>query len=309
MAARVAKQAARASGTAALCWLLELPEELLLRVLQHLGMAALQAAGSACAALRRAGAGPELVEAAARGGGEFWASLAFDEPARSRIGHLRPRPAGGGPPTIGALRRFFSGTQPVARDVGEMFFCGTVERGGGVVATFGPIDADLMETDIAVSRNYDFAAMSFHLYWKSLAVKKEYSDDDAPGWPNETLLKKSVTVRLHAVTDFGTYLVCREVMRAGWHQNDVALHLADLDMYTNETNIIAPAPCLNLNRVRFIFQVVDKEFESFDFRDKREGCQQGAIFPQVAPLFRPTCRSTRAGLGAWPFLTRPSERA
>jgi hypothetical protein len=290
MAARVAKQAARASGTAALCRLMELPEELLLRALEYLDMAALQAAGSACAALRRLGASPELVEAAARGSGEFWAALAFDEPARSRIQRLLPRAAKGGPPTIGALRRFFSGTQPVARDVGKLFFYGTVERGGDVVATFGPIDADLMDTDIGVSRNDEMASMSFHLYWKSPAVRKEYSDDDTLGWLNETLLKKSATVSLHAVTDFGTYLVCREVMRAGWHQNDVALRLTNLLLNTKETGIIAPAPCLNLNRVRFFFQVMDDDFESFDFRRKREGRQQGAVFLQVATLFRPTHR-------------------
>ena len=132
--------------------------------------------------------------------------------------------------------------------------------------------------------------MSFHLYWKSPAVREEYSDDDTLGWLNETLLKKSATVSLHAVTDFGTYLVCREVMRAGWHQNYVALRLTNLLLHTNETGIIAPAPCLKLNRVRFFFQVMDDDFESFDFRRKREGRQQGAIFLQVATLFRPTHR-------------------
>jgi hypothetical protein len=273
MAARVAKQAARASGTAAPCRLLELPEELLLRVLQHLGMAALQAAGSAW-----------------RGSGEFWAPLAFSEPARSRIQRLLPRAAEGGPPTIGALRLFFSGTQPVARDVGEMYLYGTVERGGDVVATFGPVDADLVETDIGESRYRDWTTLKTPLDWKSAAVKKEYSDDDAPGWPKETLLKKSVTVSTYAVTESGTWLAKETSIKAGTKPVDTALDLTLLIFVNKPASIVSCMIWNNLNVAGLWFQIADNDFEPFSRALKGKGQQTRAAFQQIRRHFRPTHR-------------------
>jgi hypothetical protein len=293
MAARVAKQAARASGTAALCRLMELPEELLLRALEYLDMAALQAAGSACAALRRLGASPELVEAAARESGEFWAPLAFEEPARSRIQHLLPRAAEGGPPTIGALRLFFSGTQPCKRPDPSLFFYVTVEGEGDVLATFGPMDADAVvdtKANVSVS-SYHSALLRVSLDWKNATVKKEYSASwsstpleylnyPTGDWLIGTLVKKSVAIFFYAVTKSGTYLVNETPMLrqqfTDWHEyfnkprGNGADAMVSRTMRTATLAFPLPPEC------------------GFQATRKAEGQQRKAVLSQLKSHFRPT---------------------
>jgi hypothetical protein len=298
MAARVAKQAVRASGTAALCRLLELPEELLLRALEYLDMAALQAAGSACAALRRLGAGPELVEAAARGSGEFWAPLAFSEPARSRIQHLLPRAAEGGPPTIGALRLFFSGTQPVTRDVGEMYLYGTVERGGDVVATCGPVDADLMNVKIEESRDGYFHGLKIPFRdWKSAAVEREYSQDDSPHSENETLSKKSATISTYAVTKSGAWQVQETSLKSVKKLAETAPEFA---VFTSSHSKAIGKACparssagmlwKDLNASCDYFPITDTNFEQFCRAFESKGQQRIALLLEICRHFCPTHR-------------------
>jgi len=208
MIARAAKQAARDTAPAP-CWLLDLPPEVLRHVLEYLCPQSLQFAGAACAKLRRETAAPDLVRAAARRSGEFWVPLVCDESARSKIDHLLPNGLAGS--SLAGLRRYFSGTLPAGQEVaarGELFLYVTLEGDGEVVATFGPVDADEVNTNIGRCATA-WAAVYIPLLWKNADVEDQY-------WGTEPykMLKKTLTGAVYAITRSGTCLVSR--MKADW---------------------------------------------------------------------------------------------
>jgi len=197
------------------CWLLELPDEVLRRVLEYLCPASLQFAGSTCGQLRRATAAPDLVEAVVRGSGEFWAPLAYNQPARSLIDRLLPNGLAG--PSLAVLRRYFSGTQPAAAPASgdDLFLYGTLERGGEVVATCGPIDAGDVQTSLYFDHNSFFEpsylGVTIPMNWKSTSVMREYTKPTLC-WRE---FKKAVTMTFYALTHEGAYLISRVSVKEG----------------------------------------------------------------------------------------------
>jgi len=214
MSAITPKQASIAAADQA-CRLLELPEELLRRVLVYLCPASLQFAGSTCGQLRRATAAPGLAEAVVRGSGAFWAPLAYDQPVRSLIDHLLPNGLAG--PSLAGLRRYFSGTQPAAAPAcgDDLFLYGTLERGGEVVATYGPVDARAAVRPLLSGHNYWLVAM--RLDWKSPDLQKKCSQ-----------LFGDISANVYVLTRQGAYVVYREAVPAGF---DLPLYWSDLGFH------------------------------------------------------------------------------
>jgi len=292
MIARADKQAARDTAPApAPCWLLDLPPEVLRQVLEYLCPQSLQFAGAACAKLRRETAAPDLVRAAARGSDEFWAPLVCDEFARSKIDHLLPRTGPNVGPTIGGLRRYFSGTRRPRLFAHALFFYGTVRREGEVVATFGPADADQANTNIGQCKKHDLAKLDFSLDWKSPVVKQEYSDFSRTTIHfQSTLLKKGVTISVYVITDSGTYLFLETAMKENSMPSLIMMNARWLVSLKKKQNVMTTFLHDNLDKVALCFQVVNNHFTSFEDGTKDDGQQAGAVYLQVSPYFDPTHR-------------------
>jgi len=288
MIARAAKQAARDTAPPpAPSRLLHLPVELLRHVLEYLCLHSLQFAGATCGQLRRETAAPDLVKAVARRSDEFWAPLLYDEAARSKIAHLLPRTGADAVPSLGDLRRYFSGTRrpdPLAR---ELFLYGTVERGCEVVATFGPADADKVKTDIGNSNEFDLATLDIPLDWKSPVVKEAYCTE--PQF-QAVYLNKTVTISVYAITGSGTYLVSEMPIEAGLLPFTILMNMQFMIQHEMQREAMTSFLYDNLNKASFAFQVVNDNFRPFEDGTKAKGRQANAIYLQISRYFRPTHR-------------------
>jgi len=221
MIARAAKQAARDTAPPpALCRLLDLPPEVLRHVLEYLCPQSLQFAGATCAKLRRETAAPDLVEAVVRRSGVFWAPLLYDEAARSKIDHLLPRTGPDAGPTIGGLRRYFSGTRPAPQPTigAEFYVYGAFEMGSQVLATFGPVDArtsiPVMTFENEPISEYAWL-LTMDLNWKTNAVLEEYSRPLANTSNKPTTLTRAVNVTIFALTRAGAYVADKIELKPG----------------------------------------------------------------------------------------------
>ena len=280
MSAITAKRASNAAAGQA-CRLLELPEELLRRVLEYLCPASLQFAGSTCGQLRRATAAPGLAEAVVRGSDEFWAPLAYDYYPRMIMGHLLPRPNPDVASTLGGLRRYFSGMRladyPMGND--DLFLYCTLERGGEIVATCGPEDAGDASTFLyylgTSSTEPSYWGITMLLKWKSISERGEYTKL-VGGVPQ---LKKAVTVTCYSLTRDGAYVISRVSVKEG-SKGPTSRDGVDI-----EPNLVGGSYAVDL-----LIPITNYSYGRWYRNFMPEAPKRHDIHLQVVDHFRPTCR-------------------